>query len=444
MRAPETSLAGAPVGDIVSVTGGAHGIAAQRSEALTLAALYDDAADALLERAVADRRMLTDGDLVASAALAPGTFAAAEAAVLEAAALLVAAAAAWELTAVGVRTAIGLLEGADDAVRDGFDVLDRQALVGLVGLTGPSLPVALPLLGIAAGTGVADDVLAANPLLVERLANGIGPLGMGLLAAAYGPERRAAARPYPAPPGPLPQRRPRDLVGLVDGLAAVARLSGRPDSPANGTIAIQTTTAADGTRRHVVYLPGTDDLATKPWTRDRDVRDLPTSLRMLAGRRDAYRDGVVEAMRRAGVRRDEPVLVAGHSQGGMAAAGLLGREHGYRVTDVVTLGSPTAQVAEIPEGTSVLSLEHVDDVVPHLDGEPNPDTREQVTVRFDSPVGGPAEAHGHEAYRSGALAVAQSDDPSVRAGVDRLGAFLGPEREGERTSSGVWQVTRAP
>ena len=45
----------------------------------------------------------------------------------------------------------------------------------------------------------------------------------------------------------------------------------------------------------------------------------------------------------AGVRSDEPVLLVGHSLGGMAAAAILAGNSGYHVTDVVTAGSPTAQ-----------------------------------------------------------------------------------------------------
>src|SRR3546814_9817478 len=63
---------------------------------------------------------------------------------------------------------------------------------------------------------------------------------------------------------------------LFRSLAAVAGLSPDPDSPLNGTIEIQTLDAGTDGVRHIVYLPGTDDIATLPWTQDGDARDTGT------------------------------------------------------------------------------------------------------------------------------------------------------------------------
>ena len=80
--------------------------------------------------------------------------------------------------------------------------------------------------------------------------------------------------------------------------------------------------------RHVVYLPGTDDLATTPWSQDGDVRDLGTNLLLVSGQDNAYQQGILDAMQQAGIRPGQPVALVGHSQGGMEAAAILPRRQG--------------------------------------------------------------------------------------------------------------------
>jgi pimeloyl-ACP methyl ester carboxylesterase len=214
-----------------------------------------------------------------------------------------------------------------------------------------------------------------------------------------------------------------------------------PDRPGDqGTIEIQTLRVRDGSLRHVVYLPGTDDLTTTPLSQDADVRDLATNLRLLSGEPTTYAAGIERAMREAGVRPDDPVLLVGHSQGGMEAAGLLARGSPFRVTDVVTAGSPIAQVGDYPVGSHVLSLENRGDVVPALDGADNPDAAEHVTVQFDDHETSIAGNHALIHYIRGAAAVDASADPSVREQVTALRqqGFL----EASVVGSRVFQVTR--
>src|SRR5439155_1315285 len=110
----------------------------------------------------------------------------------------------------------------------------------------------------------------------------------------------------------------------------------------------------------------------------------------------------------------DPVLLVGHSLGGMEAAALATRHTGFAITDVVTAGSPTAQVGGFPDGVRVLSLEHRGDVVPLLDGADNPDTVEQTTVSFDDGADSTiVGAHGYDHYVAGAAAVDRSADPSI-------------------------------
>ena len=420
---------------IVDVTGGADGVAASYAAALALADAFDTAGDRLRGWGTDGLRTMRDPDLLESGLLSPGSCAAAEEAVMAAAAGphgSLAASLGWEVDAVAVRSAIAYLEGTDLAVRTAMATLDRRlAPVEVAGLA-----------AVVAADG--PDALTEHPGLLSHTVTALGgPATAAALSALYGDPGRAVVTPYDvAVPGSGVQ--PRSVRELLEHLRRVAELSGTPDSPANGTIEVQTITQPGGQVRHIVYLPGTDDFAA-PWDQDSDVRDLQTNLQLAGGWPDVYQQGIVQAMDDAGVRSGQPVLLVGHSQGGMAAAALLaGHPAGAQVTDVVTAGSPTAQVHGFPAGSHVLSLEQLGDVVPQLDGAPNADSVEQTTLTFDAhPEAGVLGHHGYEVYEQGAALADSSRDPSVSEAVHSLHAhgFLG---EGGQVTSQVFQILRAP
>jgi hypothetical protein len=107
-------------------------------------------------------------------------------------------------------------------------------------------------------------------------------------------------------------------------------------------------------------------------------------------------------------------------------------------------GSPTAQVGDLPAGLNVLSIEQHGDLVPLLDGEPNPPSVEQTTVVVDAGPGQGIEAHhDYDVYVAGGAAVDVSTEPSV---VDSVGSlhehgFLGT---GGQVTSQQFQITRTP
>ncbi len=418
---------------VVEVTGGATGVAASYAAARALADFFDAAGDRLRDWGTAGLRVMRNPDLLESGLLAPGSCAAAEAAVLAAAGGpqgAVAASLGWEVDAVAVRCAVAFLEETDESVRVAVTALDRQlAPVEVAGL-----------LAIVAVNG--EDGLTEHPgavaHVVDALGGQVGALALGML---YGDPGRPVVTPYDvAVPGG--QVQPGSVRDLVEHLHQVAALSGHPDSPANGTIEVQTITGPDGAVRHIVYLPGTDEFSA-PWDQDGDVRDLQTNLQLVAGQEDAYQQGIRQALHQAGVRPGEPVLLVGHSQGGMEAAAILAGHHGgLELTAAVTAGSPTAQVPGFPDDTAVLSLEQLGDVVPQLDGQPNPDSVEQTTVTFDAhPEGGVLAHHGYDVYEQGAGLADTSTDPSVTGAVQNLHqhGFLG---HGNHVTSQVFQITR--
>jgi pimeloyl-ACP methyl ester carboxylesterase len=218
---------------------------------------------------------------------------------------------------------------------------------------------------------------------------------------------------------------------------------------APGTVRVERVAGADGRTAWIVDIPGTHRWSPVAGT---DPFDLTSDVATLAGRPSAAGATVVQALRHAGARPGEPVLLAGHSLGGMVAAQLAAdpavrRE--FHITHVVTAGSPIA-LADIPGTIHVLSLEHDDDLVPRLDGAVNPDRSGWVTV--SRPVtalggntsGGPSGGssadlagsaggdthprlvvtHDGDTYAGTAALVDASSDPSLVAWRGGLGAFL--------------------
>ena len=428
--------------------------------------------------------VLLDADLLESALLSPVSFAEAEAAVLAAASgpdgVLVASV-VWEADAVTIRVAVRATQLTDELVARTWEALDHQlgVTVGFTVAAGAPALV-LPAAGLAVlwtllppdtqatlqdkSLDELQEWLVDHPELVQHLANGGGglleglwdgltpvtpggPFGVpllvpdtesaaGFLAALYGDGHHLTTPASLVIPGS--DTAPADLAGLVRHLEQV-------DDQADGVVEVQTIRTTDGSVRHVVYLPGTDDLTTTPWSQDADVRDLGTNLLLVSGQDNAYQQGILDAMQQAGIQPGEPVAVVGHSQGGMEAAAILAQGSPYAVTHVVTAGSPTAHLDGFPPGSHVLSLENRGDVVPLLDGEDNPDSAEQVTVRFDDH--GPSVTGNHDLaqYVHGALAVQASADPSVVEQLASLEAagFVG-SADGQEVTSQVFQVTRVP
>ena len=482
-----------PTVPITEVRGGSHGIAVAYERARALAATFDTAGNRMRGWAGTGGRVMRNGDLLESSLLSPGSFAEAELAVLGATTgpdgILVESV-SWETDALLIRSSVWAFEQTDRVIAATFEVVDYgvgravgfRLAVGLpilvtAGLLGWGLYSVLPPrlqreAGVAAGRGAdaLEEWLAAHPGVVEHLANGggglvdgfwqglpgqslVGPDGgppfhpttesaAGLLAGLFPDDGTPEVRTREdlVPPG---RAAPTSLAAVLANLEQVAALSDTPDSTRNGTVEIQTMTGHRGPA-HIVYLPGTDDMTTTPWSADGDVRDMPTNLLAVSGTSTSYAEGILEAMRQSGIGPGEPVLLVGHSQGGIMAAYLAAHQETYQVTGVVTAGSPVAGLGPYPESTQVLSLEHRGDVVPLVEGEPNADAANHTTVTFDdseTSPGGVIGNHDHSHHVAGGAAVDSSDHPSLVAELERLRAagLLGSEGD---TRSQVFQISR--
>jgi hypothetical protein len=224
-------------------------------------------------------------------------------------------------------------------------------------------------------------------------------------------------------PSTLALDRARGFRRVADLVAAGEGLDG-------GRVRVVEVVRGDGGSAWVVVVPGTQDWSPHPGA---NPFDLTTDVRAVTGDATLAAAGVAAALEvarsRAGARATDadPVLLVGHSQGGILAAALASdpaftRRH--RVTHVVTSGSPVG-LFPVPSTTRVLSVERGDDPVPRLDLTPNPARPSWVTVR--TPWDGvPVDVRTHrlEGYVD-VLRVAEAAPRGTVAGLDAWQASAG-------------------
>lgn len=235
-------------------------------------------------------------------------------------------------------------------------------------------------------------------------------------------------------PDPTTTIAPRTVSDLILDLAR--RNLGRP-----GEISVSFVTGSDGVRRAVVDIPGTKSWNPAPVA---DVTSVGTDIRAIAGHDTSYERGVFAALADAGVRPDVPVLLVGHSEGGIVAvnaardAAASGR---FRITHIVTAGSPVGTLAAtLPSTVQLLALENTADIVPGLDGVPNPDRVNVTTVRVDEQRGSIGANHDLEqSYEPEAVAAQTAGNGSIDAFVRGAKGFL----SSDTMTTHAYQVTRS-
>jgi hypothetical protein len=265
-----------------------------------------------------------------------------------------------------------------------------------------------------------DDLAALTAVLGYRS----GVLGTGSVGVAR----------HPAPAGP-PPRPPRGVADLLARTAALRPVRDPLTGLEGSRIRVDRVRSARGTAA-IVYVPGTQSWGLGHGSNPMDVT---SNVDGMAGLPSAAQEGVVQALRAAGVHREEPVLLVGYSQGGLTSLNLVADPvftAEFSPVAVVTAGSPVAGLAA-PDGVAVLSLEHEEDLVTVLDGAPNPDRPEWTTVRREvlDPVDGdvrvqeafeqhPLAPHDVAAYVRTAREVDVADHPSLGAWREAAAPFL--------------------
>lgn len=179
--------------------------------------------------------------------------------------------------------------------------------------------------------------------------------------------------------------------------------------------------------------------ATQDWSpvSGPNPADLGSNIAKLGGRAGGARadstQALAGAMREVGIRPGDPVMIVGHSQAGITAVDLagdpdLGTEFNIQV--VLTAASPTG-AHDVPAGVQVLSIEN-GDVVPQLDGVPNPDKAHVTTVRAHAPdlpgaprgERAPGAFHGLAEYGVIAEQIDRSEHASIQAWREAAAPFL--------------------
>jgi hypothetical protein len=210
-----------------------------------------------------------------------------------------------------------------------------------------------------------------------------------------------------------------------------------------GRIRITAVPQPDGSNAWIVQIPG-----TQSWTVNGtpNLADLTTGLLSMAGHDTEYMKAVEQAMHDAGIPAGEPVMLVGHSLGGITAAAITAdpsAQSAFNITHVITAGSPIDRIP-IPSDVQVLAVQNVDDVVPRLDGIAANDQPNRTTVTFSTGTSysNPGEAHDPREYEKGGKQIDASHDASISTFRDSASAFFNPTGGDVTVSVSQYQVTR--
>ncbi|MEO3932173.1 hypothetical protein WMO79_05100 [Micrococcaceae bacterium Sec7.4] len=352
-------------------------------------------------------------------------------------------------------------------VSDGLGWLAHQAsgAVSNLGDAGGDLFGGLGDMG-----GLGWDFLSTGepPSITELLAGGTGLLAAGINASVTlstgglvhphilddgspvaGDPQTVGVGSDPAQNGHRSTPVPSSLAQIMGGVTAAYDDGGKSGTP-DAAVRITAVDKGDGPA-YIVTIPGTSEWNVRSGS---NPMDTVGNLSSAAGNMSTASQAVEMAMRQAGVPSGAPVMLVGHSQGGMTAANLAADPEfrsRFNVTNVVTYGSPIDST-RIPSDVKTLALQHPFDVVPRLDlgnskpGGPVPFPWESsngaTVVTLPSPpgsgMGDVVANHDYNAYvtsveaneSSGALA-AYRNEPSTQA-------FITAERSQVRsTTSGI-------
>ncbi|MDO4918176.1 hypothetical protein [Kocuria sp.] len=277
------------------------------------------------------------------------------------------------------------------------------------------------------------------------------------LTPANGPAHHltgAAGRPLPAGvayDGAVPTTVAGTAAAVREAKTIVSGTGSDAEQVDNSTVLVQKAVDEQGRTAYSVVLTGTEE-----WTDGSGVHDLKGIGEAMTASPSAgltelpqAQRMAVQALRDAGIRPGDTVVLSGHSLGGIDAAGLASNREFrklYDVAAVTTFGAPVGDV-EIPGTTSVMAVEHQDDLVPTLDGVPNPDSPHRSTVRVGTPYDSSSDpvgarlgitAHEMSLYTLGAQGISAAQHPAVQEHEQRIAAAV-PHGAGVRTESYVYE-----
>lgn len=303
----------------------------------------------------------------------------------------------------------------------GLDTLFVRGLAGAAGVLNRGISRALRVcIALDRGRGGprAERARALLPLLPSRSYDAL-MTGMLTVSTAVGAMRGGAVhatllRDSANAEGTLPPRdgrpqaqlrRPNPPESLRDMCADIDDMYW--STTAGHTLKI-TRVGEGGARRWVLSLPGT---AHTDFRSTENPADFESNIREMLGLESAMRVGAVKALHEAmaldGLAPEdftkEPVMICGHSQGGMVAVALAAlppERAGVDVQAILATGAPARRI-RIREDVTMVSVQHDQDVVPSMDGTPAraPDQRIHVGRSLVRPKTSPLYyAHSSATY----------------------------------------------
>ncbi|MEU5899509.1 lipase family protein [Streptomyces venezuelae] len=149
-----------------------------------------------------------------------------------------------------------------------------------------------------------------------------------------------------------------DIVRYIDDISALGN---------HGLALLRRIDCTDGATRYVLLLPGTSFGRLSNST----PQDLVGAFDALLRTDTTYSRSARQVLVRAGVPEGAELMIVGHSLGGITAMNLacdLDFVSTYRLTHVVTVGSPIDTKRPVDPTTRIVSLVNQHDVIPGLDG----------------------------------------------------------------------------
>jgi hypothetical protein len=222
------------------------------------------------------------------------------------------------------------------------------------------------VMALRAAVSSVDDAMMGRAGVPPAIAALFGESGLALFGVAgaakviagLAPGGALGETPVTVRPGTSGAARPpRGFGDIAD------RIPPNPEKAPQ--IRIERYEGDDGESRFMVYFAGTIDPgvvpAGEPW-------DDTSNVHAMGGGDAGSVRAALEAMRLAGIEPGDEVILAGYSQGGIVASAVA-QKGIFDVPAMVTFGAPVGG-HPVPEGTSAVAIEHVDDMIPALGGLP--------------------------------------------------------------------------
>ncbi len=233
---------------------------------------------------------------------------------------------------------------------------------------------------------------------------------------------------------------PRTVRDLVQPFRDVGTV--RKDGSYRGDgVVVTKVRRPDGTTAWSVTIPGTQK-AGLGW--EDHPFDNGANLALEGGVRADSTRAVLAAMAEAGVRPEDPVVLTGHSQGGLVAQ-QIAASGTHAVAAVLTIGSPTG-TRTMRSKVPTLHVEHGSDPVAPLDARANRDDELTTTVRRDlkdERARSVLQSHATATYEETAGMIDRSRDPSVASFLESVEEALGSDGEAVSRTYSVHRLDTA-